>query len=278
MSLLNLIEDNGSLSFDEAEARAAGAALAGRYRSAAPFPHIVIDDFIDPARLADIAAVFPDRAGKSHFDRDQERLKYQFAPGEIGDARLRALVLALNERPILAFLEAMTGIDGLVPDPAFVGGGLHETLRGGHLSVHADFNIHQDMRTERRLNLLLYLNADWPADYGGDLELWDKGMTRPVVKVAPLLGRAVVFSTDSDSFHGHPDPLTCPAERSRRSIATYYYTPLDTAHAPRERTTVFRPRPGTADRPDRRVAFDHFIADRIPRWLQPLMRKLNRFR
>ena len=278
MALLTITHEEGALGFDEGRAHAAGAALADRYRAAFPFPHIAIDEFIDPAFLRDAALAFPSHSGKTHFDRDQERLKYQFAPDEIGNGPLRNLLLALNAPPMLAFLEAMTGIAGLIPDPDFIGGGLHETLPGGHLSVHADFNIHQTMKVERRLNLLIYLNDDWPAAYRGDLELWDRAMTRPIVKIAPIIGRAVIFNTDADSYHGHPDPLACPADRTRRSIATYYYTALDPARMPRDRTTVFRPRPGSTDRPDRRVALDHFIRDWIPGWLQPLARKFNRFR
>jgi len=278
MGLLTLMRDAGPLCFDEAEARAAGAALAARYRAASPFPHIIIDHFFDAVLLRSFAGGFPPRDGKGFFDRDQERLKYQFQPQEIADDRLRELVLALNSSPILAFLEALTGIPALLPDPDFLGGGLHETLRGGHLSVHADFNIHPTMRAERRLNLLLYLNEDWSPGYGGDLELWDREMTRAEVKIAPLMGRAVIFSTGAESFHGHPDPLACPPDRSRRSIATYYYTALADDAAPRERTTIFRPRPASADKPDRRVALDHFIREHLPAWFQPLARRLNRFR
>src|SRR3546814_10871992 len=64
----------------------------------------------------------------------------------------------------------------------------------------------------------------WEPAFGGDLELWDAGMKHRVRAVAPVFNRCVVFNTDSDSYHGHPDPLTCPEDRSRRSIALYYYT------------------------------------------------------
>ncbi|TZG29068.1 2OG-Fe(II) oxygenase [Sphingomonas montanisoli] len=270
---------DGAARFDEAQCRAAGTALAERYRTAEPFPHIVIDDFIDPAILRTVAAAYPDRETRTAFDRDQERHKYQYAPEEIDDAGARNLLAQLNARPFLAFLEELTGIGGLVPDPYFTGGGLHETLAGGHLGVHADFNVHRIMRLERRLNLLIYLNDDWRPEWGGDLELWDKAMTGPVAHIAPVMGRAVVFNTALDSFHGHPSPLACPPDRSRRSIATYYYTaPEQGVAALPSRTTNFRVRPGTEDRPDRRVAFEHFVRDWIPHRLQPLARRLNRFR
>src|SRR4029078_5720896 len=134
------------------------------------------------------------------------------------------LFAELNNRAFLGFLEALTGIEGLIPDPHFEGGGLHETKRGGHLGVHADFNVHERLGLERRLNLLIYLNEDWEDEYGGSLELGDKDMSECAVEVKPIFARGVIFNHALDSFHGHPDPLSCPPDRSRRSIATYYYT------------------------------------------------------
>ena len=92
--------------------------------------------------------------------------------------------------------------------------------------------------------------------------------------VAPAMGRAVIFNTDLDSFHGVPDVIACPPERSRRSIALYYYTaPEEGLASLPTRTTVFKPRPGTADRPDREVARRHLIND----WVPPvLLRALKR--
>src|SRR5438046_411619 len=83
-------------------------------------------------------------------------------------------------------------IAGLISDPHFVGGGLHETKIGGHLGIHADFNIHEQLKLERKLNLLIYLNEDWPEEFGGALELWDRSMRACEKKVAPLFGRAVI--------------------------------------------------------------------------------------
>jgi hypothetical protein len=103
------------------------------------------------------------------------------------------------------------------------------------LKVHADFNYHEHLGVDRRLNLLLYLNEDWHEDYGGELQLWDTDMKHLVRAVSPVFNRCVVFSTTDDSYHGHPDPLRCPEGRSRRSIAMYYYTAGRPAH---ERSTA----------------------------------------
>lgn len=279
MGVLTVRDENGYLSFDEAQCRAVGAKFAEDYQSAAPFPHIAIDELIDPALLRRLMPQFPSTAGKAYFDRAQERLKFQFEPHEVPGRDLRNLLIELNSRAFIGLLEEMTGITGLIPDPYFAGGGLHETKAGGHLGVHADFNLHKVMHLERRLNVLIYLNDEWPESYGGNLELWARDMRRCEVSIAPVIGRAVVFNTTLDSYHGQPNPVSCPPDRARRSIATYYYTaPQRGVQALPDRTTNFRPRPGTIDRPDRSIAFDHFIKDWVPPRLYRTVAKLNPFR
>lgn len=275
MPLLNVRDVQGYLHFDPEECRAAGEALAADYAAADPFPHAVIDDFLDADLLRRIVAQFPSAEGRDYFNRAQERLKYQFHPKSIESALIRNLLAELNSDAFLRFIEGISGIKGLIPDPYYSGAGLHEIHAGGHLSVHADFNIHGRMKVERRLNLLIYLNDDWPEEYGGHLELWDRGMKARQKVIAPLLGRAVLFNTALDSYHGHPEPLTCPPDRARRSIALYYYTAFpDGAAAVPERTTVFKPRPGSGDKTDWQVRGRHFVNDWVPHRLQPWARKV----
>ena len=114
------------------------------------------------------------------------------------------------------------------------------------IGVHADFSRHYTLPLERRLNVLVYLNRDWKDEYGGHLELWDREMTACREKVLPAFNRTVIFSTTDWTFHGHPDPLTCPPEMSRKSIALYYFTVDRPKHEtiPGKKTTLFRERPG----------------------------------
>jgi hypothetical protein len=222
-----------------------------------------------------VLAQFPSNEGKEFFDRDQERFKFQYQPHESPSGLVRNLFAELNSQAFLGFLEEMTGIDGLISDPYFDGGGLHETKRGGHLGVHADFNVHERLKIERKLNLLVYLNEDWEDEYGGQLELWDQQMKNCVVKVKPVFGRAVIFNTALDSFHGHPDPLSCPPDRSRRSIATYYYSaPEEGLGALPKRTTNFQARPGSTDKSDWQIRRHHFVNDWVPPKLQRLAHRV----
>ena len=76
-------------------------------------------------------------------------------------------------------MQILTGIkEKLIPDPYLQGGGLHELRNNGFLNIHADFNLHPTMKLDRRLNILIYLNKDWNDDFGGNLQLWDKKMTK----------------------------------------------------------------------------------------------------
>jgi hypothetical protein len=263
------------LAFDQDECERLGASLSDQYRTADPFPHIVIDNFLEPDVLRAVLAQFPSTENKPFFDRDQERFKFQYPPQDVASGSIRSLFAELNGRAFLRFLESLTGIQGLISDPYFEGGGLHETKRGGHLGVHADFNVHGGLKLERRLNLLVYLNEDWDQEYGGDLELWDQQMRECVVRVRPIFGRAVIFNTALDSFHGHPDPLNCPADRSRRSIATYYYTAVeDGLRSLPQRTTNFQARPHSGDKTDWQIRRFHFVNDWVPPKLQRLARRV----
>ncbi|MCP4473325.1 MAG: hypothetical protein GY821_01880 [Gammaproteobacteria bacterium] len=96
----------------------------------------------------------------------------------------------------------------------------------------SQLHTQEKLNLERRLNVLLYLNKDWQEDYGGHFEMWcgktsdngDHYLTECVDRILPLFNRFVVFSTSETSYHGHPDPLLCPEDRSRKSLALYYYT------------------------------------------------------
>lgn len=276
MPILDLKDSGGYLHFDRDQCVAEGEKRASQYQSATPFPHIVMEDFLSADVLRGVVEEFPDREGRAYFDRAQERYKYQFDPNTVDSRKVRNLLAELNGEPFLAFLSAMTGIPGLISDPYYSGGGLHETLSGGHLSIHADFNLHERMKVERRLNLLIYLNDDWPQEYGGELELWDKKMRGAAHSVLPVMARAVVFNTTLQSFHGQPDPVKCPPDRSRRSIATYYYTALPSEAGIKKRSTTFQTRPQSEDRPDWRSRYLHFVGDWVPPRLQGAASRLVR--
>jgi len=234
------------LDFDLSAASDLGISLASCYVDATPFPHIVIDDFLHPDLIASICAHFPVEPTENEmvYERGYKgQHKRQINPAECS-AYLKSVFNAFNSAPMLQFLEKLTGIDGLIADPYFAGGGLHETRAGGFLGVHSDFRLNKKLNIDRRLNVIIYLNEDWQEAYGGHLELWDVGMKRCLEKVLPIYNRCVIFNTDKDSNHGHPEPLAAPAPMTRRSVALYYYTARTVAVDPAQRNkTHYKPRP-----------------------------------
>jgi 2-oxoglutarate-Fe(II)-dependent oxygenase superfamily protein len=198
---------------------------AQRYRTARPYPHIVLDEFFDPTVLKRVVEEFPDKRRDKWAKFDNERSIKLASRHETQIPQFtRTLIHELNSGSFLEFLEHLTGVHGLLPDPHLVGGGLHEIEKGGFLKIHADFNWYKKLHVHRRLNVIVYLNQDWKEEFGGHFEMWDKKMEKCQERVSPVFNRTVIFNTTDDSYHGHPEPLTCPEGRSRRSLALYYYT------------------------------------------------------
>jgi hypothetical protein len=196
-----------------------------QYSQAKPFPHIYFDDFFDNNVAETVLKEFPgenDIDWVKYYDGHQKKLANENEKN-IGFFS-RHVLYSLNSSLFLKFLEELTGIKNLISDPSFRGGGLHNIYRGGKLGVHADFNKHERYGFDRRLNLLLYLNKEWKEEYGGKIELWDKKMKQCVRSYIPKFNRVVIFTTTETSFHGHPEPLSCPKNMNRKSMALYYYT------------------------------------------------------
>lgn len=218
-----------------------------RYLSNVPFPHIIIDNLFPPALLVDVLT-------------DIEHLEHSIVKCFHGSVKksatpdpqamgptVRQFLLDLCSARFCQFLEALTGIDGLIPDPYFEGGGVHEITQGGFLKMHTDFNWHDKLKLDRRLNMLIYLNSNWEEHWGGHLELWGSDLEQQFVKISPAFNTTVIFSTTDYSFHGHPNPLECPEAITRKSLALYYYSngrPTREVRFPHSARTHYRERPG----------------------------------
>lgn len=218
------------------------APLRPEYQAARPFPHVVIDGLFDDELLAAVLADFP-RPGDIPWREFQSATEKKLGWEHTTPLRpnLREFLIEMNAPGMLQFLQQLTGIEGLIPDPYYGGAGPHQIVPGGFLKVHTDFNWHPLLKLDRRLNMLVYLNREWREEYGGHLELWDREMTRCERRILPTFNRTVVFSTTDTSYHGHPHPLACPENMTRKSVSFYYYTngrPAEERSAPHD--TVFR--------------------------------------
>jgi len=217
-------------------------ALRKSFLSGAPFPHIVLRDVIN-LPPENVTAGFPDLdwTGWAQFS-DSYQIGKRFCQDiEQMPEVSRQLIFDLSTPTFLRFLSRVSGIDELLPDPYLEGGGLHCTGPGGRLVPHTDFHWHPKLNLYRQINVLLFLNPNWSSEHGGELQLFQKGSSIPLVSIAPTFGTCVIFRTDHTSVHG-VNPVSLAAE-PRRSIALYYYTSIENGKFSGDNITYWQDHP-----------------------------------
>jgi hypothetical protein len=82
--------------------------------------------------------------------------------------------------------------------------------------------------------------------------------------VRPVFNRFLLFATTDDANHGHPDPLACPPDRARRSMALYYYSNGRPEHEmDKDHSTLFKARPGEE--------WTSNVRQHLKRWIPPAL-------
>jgi len=198
---------------------------------ASPFKHAVIENFFESNFAERLLSDFP------AFDPALATNEiYGGAWGKAVNTRIRQISPAYEElyelivsAEFLDLMSQVTGIPGLLHDPSHYGGGTHENRHGQDLDPHVDFNYDEQQKLHRRLNLIVYLNKGWKAEWGGSLEIHSnprRPLENQIRSYEPLFNRAVLFETNEYSWHGFPRIELPEAERhrSRKSISIYLYT------------------------------------------------------
>jgi hypothetical protein len=233
--------DTQTLSFDLS---ASGRTLANRYRHSLPFPHIVIDNFFTTdvvAKLAQIIAHIRDEDyGVSFKSLAQKKLQLGKIQKIAPDAY--PIYECLMGAGFTQFVEAVSGFNTLEADRQFAGAGLHRYYRQGFSEVHLDSNRHPfDVSLVHRVNIIVFLNQNWESDWGGELVLWASDRNKPTepgVVIQPTFNRIVIFSVTECSWHS-VNPINCPANQSRNSLAIYYFNRVKLEGDARTRSVVW---------------------------------------
>ncbi len=246
--------------------------LEEQYLAAKPWPHLVLenvfpDDLLDAA-AAECAGLDPSKLVVSHEDRQVK----EETPDGFGPACTRLLEL-LDGDVFRQFLTDVTGVPHLLADPTHKLAGVHRTPVGGFTKIHRDFRLHPVNGLYHRVNVLVYLNRDWLPEYGGDLEMWPADMSAMGKTVRPTFNTMVLWETHDLTLHGLPDPVNCPADRRRLSVAAYYYTAEPPAlQEERRRIGYWEARPGE-ERSIARLTWQDQLRRIAPRSLRVVGRK-----
>lgn len=196
------------------------------FKDACPFPHVVINDFLNNDAIEDIHQNLPSVDESWH--QYHNPIEVKFANNRISTfcPQLQNVFQALATPYFVDLMRNLTGIHDLTSDHYLHGAGLHAHPRNGRLMMHLDYEKHPISNLQRRLNIILYLSKKWYPNWNGATELWDSQMTHRVQKIEAKFNRALIFQTDETSWHGVPDIIQCPPDVYRYSLAFYYLSPL----------------------------------------------------
>ncbi len=188
---------------------------------------IFFENFLDKKIAIKLSKSFPSHNSKN-WDYKTYKNNNKNIKRFIDDERkfpkpIREFMREVNSRQFILFLEALTGINGLIADPYFMGGGIHSVSKGGFLKIHTDFNWHHKLQLHRRINVLFYLTQNWKKKYDGALQ-FRTPKNKLIEEYEPNFNSCLIFNTNHKSFHGHPEPLKSPKNVSRKILNIYYYT------------------------------------------------------
>ena len=203
---------------------------AVEWQNAKPFPHFHVDNFFEPDIAHQLEAEMPDFDSNiwHEYGNAIEVKKVCNNWNAFPSVTYRAFSYLNSNEFVLLLGKTLFGDAILSSDFGLNGGGWHIHSKGGKLNTHLDYSLHPKTKQQRKLNIIVYLNSKWKESWGGALGLWGNGSDKapgPLVKqIAPKFNRAVIFDTTCNSWHGLPDPIDCPNDQFRKSLAVYYLT------------------------------------------------------
>jgi Rps23 Pro-64 3,4-dihydroxylase Tpa1-like proline 4-hydroxylase len=218
--------------------------LRNTFRNGVPYENVTIPNFFSEAVIQQLLEEFPDPTTSDldwkHYDNPLEQ-KYALNNFTSLES-VKGVFDSLQSDVFVKHIQQLTGMDDLEADPHLHGAGLHAYPNKGKLDIHLDYSIHPLSGKERRVNLIVYLNPNWKASYGGDLQLWNSSMTDCKEFVSPSWNTAILFRTSDMSYHGIPKPIQCPDGEYRKSLAIYYVS-NPRPEATKRFKAEFRPHP-----------------------------------
>lgn len=179
-----------------------------------------IDDLLPAGEAAKIAAAFPASEKMRLLDSFREKKYTSKALNEF-DSIIADITFAFQDERVIEKVAELTGIRDAVGDPHLYAGGISAMECGHFLNPHIDNSHDGDRENYRVLNLLYYITPEWDPAYGGNLELWDEKV-RERVEIPSLFNRLVLMATNDKSFHSVNE---VKADRPRRCISNYYFSP-----------------------------------------------------
>jgi Rps23 Pro-64 3,4-dihydroxylase Tpa1-like proline 4-hydroxylase len=205
-----------------------------------PIRHLVIDNFLEKEMADSIEKHFPSMENMHTHYKGLNEKKAEHSDFSHLHESFERLHQGLTSPGTIQWLVKVTGVPSLETINDRLGYGLHQGANHSFLDIHIDYNLHPIKKLYRKLNLILFFNPQWEADWGGHLELWDAEVKNCVQSIAPVFNRCVIFECSDVSYHGY-NRINVPDGITRKSCYQYYFIPVSDTVSFHD--TIFKPRP-----------------------------------
>lgn len=215
-----------------------------------PFPHVVIDNFLDPifaATLQDEILTYPD----SKWDRYDNPFEQKFTfnkKNEFGE-NVQKLFDLFESNEFIKELSCLFQ-KTLYKDEYKHYWGIHKYNDKDYLDIHVDAGIHPKSKQKKQVTLGLYLSKNWKEENNGHLQLWKgtnacKNNARIIScekSILPIFNRLVLFECNDFSWHGNPVAVSCKSDE-KRIFVTMSYMSEEKSDLNKRQRAFFVPRP-----------------------------------
>ena len=205
--------------------------LSEEYKNNKPYPYVIINDFLNSSFINDIYNEYNEHSNDLsdwHFYNNPLEVKYAYDNINKCGKNIQKLFELYSSKECIELFNTLSGINTLEYDSTLHGCGLHLMPRNGRLAMHLDYEKHPILENkQRRMNIILYINKTWNTEWNGSTKLFYKDLNNSFIESPILYNTAIVFQTNDISWHGVPDKINCPINESRKSIAYYYISELE---------------------------------------------------
>ena len=214
--------------------------LTAEFHQSGRVPSCLVDDLLPLPLARQIFEAFPAPSAMTEYKSLREH-KLVAAQMDRYNPLLEEIVFAFQDSRIVALVEKITGIRGMLPDDRLYAGGISLMARGHFLNPHLDNSHDKDRSLYRVLNLLYYITPDWNHECGGNLELWDDGPEGKPREITSQFNRLVLMATREGSWHSVT--RVTASERPRCCVSNYYFAPMPLEAHDYFHVTTYRGRP-----------------------------------
>ncbi len=198
-----------------------------------------LDNLLPKELAASIFKEFPS-VEKTVLRKSLKEYKYVAYQMDKYSPILEEVLYAFQDKKVVQLIEEICGLTAIFPDEFLYAGGLSMMPKDKFLNPHLDNSHDKDRKHWRVLNILYYVTPNWEDSFGGNLELWPKGLENSPVTITSKFNRLVVMTTHQKSWHSVNKVLV---DKARCCVSNYYFSEKPVLDTDTFHVTSFRGRP-----------------------------------